>query len=208
MSANFTRLELLGGVETQNAKPIKFHYGLLPWAIKRPLVLLLDGFDARRPEAKCVFNDLLKAGGELVGPEAGRPVRPNACFRLLATCDATTEGPDGTFRANADHFDGWHLVLNMARLSPAQERNLIRLSAAPSVEGKIATVLKLLRKLKAKKKLTTALTYGSLRSWCERFVILNDVREAFEHSHLSKCPAEERPLVKRCFEATFAGNAH
>ncbi|MGP1918211.1 MAG: AAA family ATPase [Candidatus Hodgkinia cicadicola] len=203
MASCLTRLDLIGGVPpstTEGAKPNKFKYGLLPWAIRRPLVLLLEGFDARRPEAKDVFNGLLKAGGELIAPEIGKPIRPNACFRLFATCNSTTGGS-----ADASHLDGWQLALNMPRLAPSQERNLIYLPADRSVEGKIANVLKLLRTLKSKGKLATALTYRGLRSWCELCVILNNAREAFEYSHLDKCPASERPLARWCFEASFGG---
>ncbi len=94
----------------------------------------------------------------------------------------------------------------MPRLTASQERNLIRLPADPSAGGKIATVLKLLRKLKAKGKIATALTYRGLRSWCELSVILNSAQAAFKYSHLNKCLASERPLAKKCFEASFGAN--
>ncbi|MGP1918245.1 MAG: AAA family ATPase [Candidatus Hodgkinia cicadicola] len=209
MDSYLTRLELIGrdSIAIKDAKPsIKFKYGLLPWAIKRPLVLILDDFDACKPEAKFVFNRLLEAGGELIVPESSKLIRPNACFRLFATCNSTTGSYAGTFRDNAAHFDRWQLVLNMPRLAPSQERNLIHLPTDRSVEGKIATVLKLLRKLKSKGKLTTALTYRGLRSWCELCVILNSAQEAFKCSYLSKCLASERPLAKRCFEVSFGVN--
>ncbi|MGP1917140.1 MAG: AAA family ATPase [Candidatus Hodgkinia cicadicola] len=209
MDSYLTRLELIGrdSIAIKNAKPsIKFKYGLLPWAIKRPLVLILDDFDACKPEAKFVFNRLLETGGELIVPESSKLIRPNACFRLFATCNSTTGSYVGTFRDNAAHFDRWQLVLSMPRLALSQERNLICLPAEFTAEGKIAIVLKLLRKLKSKGKVSTALTYRGLRSWCELSIILNSAQEAFKHSHLSKCLDSERPLAKKCFEATFGLN--
>ncbi|MGP1911044.1 MAG: AAA family ATPase [Candidatus Hodgkinia cicadicola] len=209
MDSYLTRLELIGkdSITIKDAKPsIKFKYGLLPWAMKRPLALILDDFDACKPEAKFVFNRLLEAGGELIVPESSKLIKPNACFRLFATCNSTTGSYVGTFRDNAAHFDRWQLVLNMPRLTISQERNLIRLPAGSSVEGKVALVLKLLRNLKTKGKLMTALTYRGLRSWCELSIILNSAQEAFRYSYLSKCSDSEKPLAKHCFEATFGVN--
>ncbi|MGP1914401.1 MAG: AAA family ATPase [Candidatus Hodgkinia cicadicola] len=208
MDSYLTRLELIGrdSIAIRNGKPsIKFKYGLLPWAMKRPLVLILDDFDACKPEAKFVFNRLLEAGGELIVPESSKLIKPNACFRLFATCNSTTGSYAGTFRDNAAHFDRWQLVLNMPRLTTSQERNLIHIPAVSSA-GRIVLVLKLLRRLKAKGKLATALTYRGLRSWCELSVIFNSAQEAFKYSHLSKCLDSERSLAKRCFEAAFGVN--
>ncbi|MFP3038997.1 MAG: AAA family ATPase [Candidatus Hodgkinia cicadicola] len=210
LDSYLTRLELVGrdSITIKDAKPvIKFKYGLLPWAMKRPIVLVLDDFDACKPEAKFVFNRLLEAEGELIIPENSKLVKPNACFRLFATCNSTTGSYVGTFRDNAAHFDRWQLVLNMPKLTIAQERSLASSLVEPPVADKIVALMQLLRALKSKGKTSTALTYRGLRSWCELSIILNSVRDAFRCSHLNKCLSSEVSIVKQCFSTIFGIDA-
>ncbi len=108
MDSYLTRLELVGkeSIAIQQGRPvIKFKYGLLPWALKRPVVLVLDDYDACKPETKFIFNKLLEANGEITIPENGRVIKPNACFRILATSNTLSGGHVGTFRENPAQLD-------------------------------------------------------------------------------------------------------
>lgn len=209
MDSYLTRLELVGkdSITIKDGKPsIKFKYGLLPWAMRRPIALILDDFDACKPEAKFVFNRLLESNGELTIPENSKVIKPNACFRMFATCNSTTGGYVGTFRDNAAHLDRWQLVVKMPKLTSEQEDQLASAMPDRAIANKMATIMRLLRKLKAKGKAPTALTYRGLQSWCELSVIFNSVREAFRYAHLNKCLDSEVKAVGRCFNSVFGVN--
>ncbi len=95
MNNNLTRSDLIGcdSVTMCLGRPIvRFRYGLLPWAIKRPIALILDNYDACKPEIRSVIDKLLETKCEIYIPENNKLIRPNAGFRLFATSNTFPSG--------------------------------------------------------------------------------------------------------------------
>ncbi|PIM95331.1 Cobalamin biosynthesis protein CobS [Candidatus Hodgkinia cicadicola] len=213
MDSYLTRLELIGkeSITFQQGKPvIKFKYGLLPWALKRPIVLVLDDYDACKPETKFVFNKLLEANGEISIPENGRIIKPNASFRILATSNTLSGSQIGTFRENSAHLDRWNIVVNAPKLSFNQELKLVNQITGKTLHGNIPTKIvelaRLLRRLQSKGKLSLSFSIRSLLSWAELTIILNSIGEAFKYAYLNKCKKSDRSLIHEKYTEVFGSS--
>ncbi|MFP3039758.1 MAG: AAA family ATPase [Candidatus Hodgkinia cicadicola] len=211
MDSFATRLELIGrdAIAIRRDIPVvKFKYGLLPWALRRPVVLVLDDYDACKPETGFVFNKVLEARGELVIPENNKLLKPNASFRMLATCNTLTGAYVGTFKANEAQLDRWGLVFKATCMSFDDELRLVKcllgnLNQCNWGAVKIVKLAQALRALRRRKKTQTLLTTRGIISWIELSQIFNSIEKGFRYAHLNKCIRFERKAVKRCFQRTF-----
>ncbi|PIM95971.1 Cobalamin biosynthesis protein CobS [Candidatus Hodgkinia cicadicola] len=213
MDSYFTRLELIGkeSIIIQQGKPVvKFKYGLLPWAFKRPIVLVLDDYDACKPETKFIFNKLLEANGEIIIPENGRIIKPNACFRILATSNTLSGNKVGTFRENEAHLDRWNLVIKAPKLSFNQELRLVHQITnrviKESLARKIVELARVLRRLQSKGKLSLSFSIRNLLTWSELSIILNSIGEAFKYAYLNKCEGSDRLLAYKKYAEVFGSS--
>ncbi len=109
MDSWLTRLELVGRdiITTKNGQyVIKFKYGIVPWATKTGISLVLDDYDACKPETKFVLNKLLESNGEISVPENNKIITPHASFRVFATCNnIRANGLIGTYKSNLAQLD-------------------------------------------------------------------------------------------------------
>ena len=61
-----------------------FKEGLLPWAIKNPVALVFDEYDAGRPDVMFVIQRVLEAEGKLtLLDQKNTIITPNRYFRIL-----------------------------------------------------------------------------------------------------------------------------
>ncbi|MGP1918302.1 MAG: hypothetical protein ACTS4U_01245 [Candidatus Hodgkinia cicadicola] len=151
LDEHLTKLELIGLPSDDVNLSLSFKYSLLPWAMKRPLALIVNTSGALKPESMEMLAKLLKVGCKLSPPHGGANINPNACFRLFATCTSTS----ATFQTDITHYDDWQLVANL-----------------PTRKSTIATLRNLPCKLKTKP--TSALTCQMSHSWdMLRFMFTN-----------------------------------
>ncbi|MGP1916424.1 MAG: AAA family ATPase [Candidatus Hodgkinia cicadicola] len=167
LDEHLTKLDFITSAPADACLSLSFKYGLLPWAMKRPLALILNASGALKPEAMIMLNKLLKTKCTLSPPLSGATINPNASFRLFATCTSTSD----TFQTAITHCDGWQLVANL----PTRKSTIAPLPA--SVVLKLKAVYNLLRKLKTKP--TFALTCQMSHSWDELRFMFNNAHDAF-----------------------------
>ncbi|XXM93402.1 MoxR family ATPase [Candidatus Hodgkinia cicadicola] len=212
MDSWLTRLELIGKdvITIRNGSYfIKFKYGIIPWASKRGIALVLDDYDACKPETKFVFNKLLEANGELSVPENNKVVTPHASFRVFATCNGVrTSEHAGTFKANMAQLDRWNIIALTSYLAQEDELNLINkcagnLLAGADVAIKMSKLASILRLLWTKGVLCTPLSIRGLLSWAELSFVFNSVSAAFRYAHLNRCSGTELKAVAKCFNQVF-----
>ncbi|ATY93541.1 Cobalamin biosynthesis protein CobS [Candidatus Hodgkinia cicadicola] len=212
MDSWITRLELIGKdiITTKNGLyVIKFKYGIIPWAIRKGVSLILDDYDACKPETKFILNKLLEANGEISIPENNKIVLPRASFRIFATCNNIKINDHiGTYRSNPAQLDRWNVVALMNYADESAELRLIskklsKLLTDVSVLKKISKVASLVRRVCVWKNLQTPLSTRSVISWVELSVILNSVNEAFRYAYLNKCAKEDYKVVTECYNSVF-----
>ncbi|MFN7038664.1 MAG: AAA family ATPase [Alphaproteobacteria bacterium] len=63
----------------------EFSEGILPWAMRQGIALILDEYDACRPEVAFVLNSILEPDGTLALLEKNQTIYPHKNFRIFAT---------------------------------------------------------------------------------------------------------------------------
>ncbi|XXN13722.1 MAG: AAA family ATPase [Candidatus Hodgkinia cicadicola] len=212
MDSWITRLELIGR-DTITARSglyaIKFKYGLVPWAVRKGICLVLDDYDACKPETKFVLNKLLETSGEISIPENNKVITPHALFRVFATCnDVRTGNNAGTYKSNLAQLDRWNMVALMSYPNQLAEVEIIAKTASGLLTnvGAINKACKLantLRRLCYQKTLLTPFSTRSVISWMELSFVLNSVSEAFRCAYLNKCVGNEQNTIAKCYNQVF-----
>ena len=90
LDGQISRLDLIGRdvVTLEDGKQItEFREGILPWAVRRPVALLLDEYDAGRPDIMFVIQRLLERDGRLTLLDQSTVIAPHPAFRLFATAN-------------------------------------------------------------------------------------------------------------------------
>ncbi|AUG33993.1 Cobalamin biosynthesis protein CobS [Candidatus Hodgkinia cicadicola] len=212
MDSWLTRLELVGRdiITIRNGLyAIKFKYGIVPWATKKGVSLILDDYDACKAETKFVLNKLLESNGEISVPENNKIVTPHSSFRVFATCNnIRTSDCVGTYKSNLAQLDRWNLVVLMSYPNQLVEFKLIAkkvsgLLSNTKAINKIAKLANVLRRLHAQRNVHTLLSTRSVISWVELSLALNSISEAFKYAYLNKCASKERRTITKCFNRVF-----
>jgi cobaltochelatase CobS len=217
------RLDLIGrdAVVLQDGQQVtRFQEGILPWAIRRPVALIFDEYDAGRPDVMFVIQRILERDGKLTLMDQSQVLTPHPSFRLFATANTVGLGNlnglyFGAQRLNHAQMDRWNIVAKLDYLS-AEEEIAIVLARVPSladeagrdlVAGMVA-VADLTRKGFHAGDLSTLMSPRTVISWAENVEIFRDTATAFRLSFMNKCDEAERPVVaeyyQRCFDRELA----
>ncbi len=194
----------------------EFQEGILPWALQRPVALVLDEYDAGRPDVMFVIQRVLEREGKFTLMDQNRVLRPHPSFRLFATANTVGLGNlnglyHGAQRLNHAQIDRWNIVASLNYL-PARRRGRDRAGArarrSPTTTGRgvvrsMVAVAELTRKGFAAGDLSTLMSPRTVITWAENLGIFGDFGQAFRLSFLNKCDEAERPVVAEYFQRCF-----
>ncbi len=218
LDGHISRLDLVGkdSIVLRDGKQItEFKEGIVPWALKRPVALIFDEFDAGRPDVMFVIQRILERDGKFTLLDQNEVIHPHASFRLFATANTVGLGNlnglyHGTQMINQAQMDRWNIVSTLNYLPADDELKIIQ-GRVPSfqtdkgrqqVEAMIA-VADLTRKGFAAGDLSTLMSPRTLISWAENTEIFHSVSVAFRLSFLNKCDEAERPIIAEYFQRCF-----
>lgn len=220
LDGQLSRMDLIGrdSVTLRDGKQVtEFAEGILPWAIQRPVALVLDEYDAGRPDVMFVIQRLLEQDGKLTLLDQNRVITPHPGFRLFATANTVGLGNlnglyHGVQRLNHAQIDRWNIVASLDHL-PAQVEADIVASKVPEVDRDIVAsmvaVADLTRSGFRVGDLSTLMSPRTVITWAENLAIFGDVGMAFRFSFVNKCDDAERPIVaeyfQRCFDRELDG---
>ena len=218
LDGHLTRLDLVGrdAVVLEDGHQVtRFQEGILPWALQRPVALVLDEYDAGRPDVMFVLQRVLEHHGRLTLMDQSRVLRPHPSFRFLATANTVGLGNlnglyHGAQRLNHAQLDRWNIVASLDYL-PAEEEARIVLARVPSLdhtEGRdlvrsMVAVAALTRKGFHAGDLSTLMSPRTVITWAENIEIFADAARAFRLTFLHKCDEAERPVVAEYFQRCF-----
>ncbi|MGY1433697.1 AAA family ATPase [Streptomyces reniochalinae] len=215
LDGHLSRLDLVGKdtVTLRDGKQVTaFQEGVVPWALQRPVALVLDEYDAGRPEVMFVIQRLLERDGKFTLLDQNRVLEPHPSFRLFATANTVGLGdPYGLYRGaqrlNHAQMDRWNIVATLDHLSPHEEAAIVRARVpglgAPALVEAMVAVAGLTRSGFRAGDLSTLMSPRTVISWAENTELFDDVALAFRLSFLNKCDEEERPLVAELFQRCF-----
>ena len=220
LDGQISRFDFIGkdAVVIRDGKQVtEFAEGILPWSLQRPVALILDEYDAGRPDVMFVIQRVLERDGRLTLLDQSRVITPHPAFRLFATANTVGLGNlsgiyHGTQRLNHAQIDRWDIVAALNYLPEADERAIV-LAKVPSLDNEpgrrtIAGMVQfatLTREGFRLGDLSTLMSPRTVISWAENVDIFRDVAQALRLTFLNKCDEEEWPVVaeyfQRCFDA-------
>ncbi|SIQ70472.1 AAA family ATPase [Aquipseudomonas alcaligenes] len=215
LDGHVSRADLIGRdmlVVRDGKQVTEFVPGLLVWALQRPMALVLDEYDAGRPEVMFVIQRLLEADGRLTLLDQNQVITPHPAFRLFATGNTAGSGDSaglyaGTQVLNQAQLDRWNVMLELGYPGKEQEARIIHARLPTLTQEQVRGMLEmawLCRQAHEQGELSSLLSLRTLLAWGENLVLLEDMAQAFSLSFLNRCDVAERPLVAELYQRCFA----
>ncbi|MBL6839662.1 cobaltochelatase subunit CobS [Paracoccaceae bacterium] len=218
LDSHISRIDLIGkdAIKLKDGKQVtEFHEGILPWALRNPVAIVFDEYDAGRADVMFVIQRVLEHDGKLTLLDQNEIITPHTNFRLFATSNTvglgdTTGLYHGTQQINQAQMDRWSLVATLNYLSVEVESAIV-LSKSPSYDTdkgqrivkQMVTVADLTRTAFMNGDLSTVMSPRTVINWAANAEIFNDVGYAFRLTFLNKCDELERQIVAEFFQRCF-----
>ena len=213
-----SRIDLIGkdAIAIRDGKQItEFREGILPWALQRPVVLVLDEYDAGRPDVMFVLQRVLEDEGKLALLDQNRILEPHPAFRLFATANTVGLGDAsglyyGTHAINQGQMDRWQIVTTLNYLAPDTEVGIV-LARSPwnksegehEIVRRMVALAGLTRAAFAAGELSTVMSPRTVINWAQNANIFGRVDFAFRLTFLNRCDEAERVLVGELYQRCF-----
>ncbi|ATG72739.1 cobalamin biosynthesis protein CobS [Zobellella denitrificans] len=223
LDGHISRLDLVGKdtIVLEDGKQItRFQEGMVPWALRRPVALIFDEFDAGRPDVMFVIQRILEQDGKFTLLDQNQVISPHPYFRLFATANTVGLGNanglyHGTQQVNQAQMDRWNIVASLDYLPREDEIRIVQGKVPRYADDRgrqlissMVAVAELTRAGFAAGDLSTLMSPRTLIAWAENTEIFGDPALAFRLSFLNKCDEAERGLVaeyyQRCFDQELA----
>jgi cobaltochelatase CobS len=226
MDSHISRTDLIGrdAIVLKDGKQVTaFAEGIIPWALRRPVALVFDEYDAGRPDVMFVIQRILEARGKLTLLDQNTVITPHDYFRIFATSNTIGLGDatglyHGTQPINQGQMDRWNIVSTLNYLDSTVEETIItsKLPKMADAKGKklVATMVSMANLTRAgfmNGDISTVMSPRTVLTWAENFAIFHDVDMAFRLSFLNKCDETERATIaeyyQRCFDVDLLKHA-
>ena len=226
LDSHISRIDLIGkdAIKLREGKQVtEFHEGILPWALRNPVAIVFDEYDAGRADVMFVIQRVLEHDGKLTLMDQNEIITPHPQFRLFATANTvglgdTTGLYHGTQQINQAQMDRWSLVATLNFLSIDAESAIV-LAKNPHYNNEagrktikqMVTVADLTRTAFMNGDLSTVMSPRTVISWAQNAEIFRNIGYAFRLSFINKCDELERQTVaefyQRCFDEELPESA-
>ena len=226
LDSHISRIDLIGkdAIKLREGKQVtEFHEGILPWALRNPVAIVFDEYDAGRADVMFVIQRVLEHDGKLTLMDQNEIITPHPQFRLFATANTvglgdTTGLYHGTQQINQAQMDRWSLVATLNYLSIDAESAIV-LAKNPHYNNEagrktikqMVTVADLTRTAFMNCDLSTVMSPRTVISWAQNAEIFRNIGYAFRLSFINKCDELERQTVaefyQRCFDEELPESA-
>lgn len=219
LDGHLTRTDLVGrdAIVLQDGQQITtFKEGILPFALQKPFILVLDEYDAGRPEVMFVIQRLLENEGKLTLAEKNKVIHPHPHFRIFATSNTVGTGDitglyHGTQHINQGQMDRWSLTVSLDYMPPEKEADII-LAKAQHLNNKeghetIKNMVNLAGMIRAAFHADEIMNIISLRAlinWAENIALYDDIAVAFRMSYLNRIDPSDRIKIAEFYQRCFA----
>ena len=218
LDSHISRIDLIGkdAIVLKDGKQVtEFKEGLLPWALRNPVALVFDEYDAGRADVMFVIQRVLEVDGKLTLLDTNKVIHPNPNFRLFATANTvglgdTTGLYHGTQQINQGQMDRWSIVATLNYLPHDDEVGIIvakqKSYNTPAGKEQVSLMVRmadLTRKGFMAGDLSTVMSPRTVLTWSENARIFNDITLAFRLSFLNKCDEVERPVIAEYYQRVF-----
>jgi cobaltochelatase CobS len=217
--SQITRMDLVGKdvIKLKNDKQItEFKEGIIPFALKNGIALVLDEYDAIKTDVSFVIQRLLEEEGKFSLLEENEIITPHKNFRIFATSNTLGAGDDlgiyhGTNLINQAQMDRWNIVASLNYLEPEKELAILLkknhfLNSKPHQETAkmMVKMANLTRDAFKNSDISTLISLRTLISWGRNIEIFKSVKEAFKFAFVNKVIEEEKAIIKEFYQRVFA----
>lgn len=218
LDGHIGRLDLVGRdhIKLKDGKQVtEFQEGILPWSIERPMAMILDEYDAGRPDVMFLIQRLLEKDGKFTLLDQNRVITPHPHFRLFATANTVGLGNlnglyEGVNTLNHAQIDRWNIVTTLNYLKEADELEIVlsRLPQLRTPEGlqmaqQMVAYAKLTRKGFEVGDVSVLMSPRTVIAWAENYDLFKDLETAFRLSYLNKTDPAERPIYAEYYQRCF-----
>lgn len=216
--SQITRLDLVGKdvIKLKDGKQItEFKEGIIPYALRNGVALVLDEYDAIKTDVAFVIQRLLEEEGKFALLEENEIITPHKNFRLFATSNTLGAGDDlgiyhGTNLINQAQMDRWNIVASLNYLSEEHELAIL-LKKLPFLNSKLhQNTAKMMVKLANLTRdafkngdISTLISLRSLISWGRNIEIFGSVKTAFTLSFANKVIDDEKIVIREFYQRVF-----
>ncbi|MEM0977676.1 MAG: cobaltochelatase subunit CobS [Pseudomonadota bacterium] len=214
LDSHISRIDLIGkdAIKLKDGKQVtEFQEGILPWALRNPVAIVFDEYDAGRADVMFVIQRVLEVDGKLTLLDQNEVIHPHPSFRLFATANTvglgdTTGLYHGTQQINQGQMDRWSLVATLNYLPHDAETNIVA-AKVPGLDrktiGQMVTVADLTRSAFMNGDISTVMSPRTVIAWAQNTGIFDDIGFAFRLTFLNKCDELERETVAEFFQKCF-----
>ena len=226
LDSHISRIDLIGkdAIKLRDGKQVtEFHEGILPWALRNPVAIVFDEYDAGRADVMFVIQRVLEHDGKLTLLDQNEIITPHPSFRLFATSNTvglgdTTGLYHGVQQINQAQMDRWSLVATLNYLNHDAEVAIV-LAKAPHFNtekgrkqvSQMVAVADLTRTAFMNGDLSTVMSPRTVINWAWNTEIFRNIGYAFRLTFLNKCDELERQTVaefyQRCFDEELPESA-
>ena len=214
LDSHISRIDLIGkdAIKLVDGKQVtEFQEGILPWALRNPVAIVFDEYDAGRADVMFVIQRVLEVDGKLTLLDQNKVISPHPSFRLFATANTvglgdTTGLYHGTQQINQGQMDRWSIVSTLNYLPHEDETAIVTAKnpgTDPDVISKMVTVAELTRNAFMNGDISTVMSPRTVIAWAQNTNILKDVGFAFRLTFLNKCDELERETVAEFYQRLF-----
>ena len=226
LDSHISRIDLIGkdAIKLKDGVQVtEFHEGILPWALRNPVAIVFDEYDAGRADVMFVIQRVLEHDGKLTLMDQNQIITPHPSFRLFATANTvglgdTTGLYHGTQQINQAQMDRWSMVATLNYLPHDAEVEIVLAknpdwadAAGRRSVAQMVTVASLTRTAFMNGDLSTVMSPRTVIAWAQNARIFDDVGYAFRLTFLNKCDELERETVaefyQRCFDEELPESA-
>ena len=133
LDSHISRIDLIGkdAIKIHDGLQVtEFQEGILPWALRNPVAICFDEYDAGRPDVMFVIQRVLEVDGKLTLLDQNKVIRPHRFFRLFSTANTvglgdTTGLYHGTQQINQGQMDRWNIVVTLNYLPHDSEAEIV-----------------------------------------------------------------------------------
>jgi cobaltochelatase CobS len=215
--SQITRLDLVGKdiIKLKNGLQItEFKEGIIPFALRNGIALVLDEYDAIKTDVSFVIQRLLEEEGKFSLLEENEIISPHPNFRLFATSNTLGAGDDlgiyhGTNLINQAQMDRWNIVASLNYLDQQQELVILlkKLPKNLQHDQKLAkmmiTLANLSREAFKNGDISNLISLRTLISWGKNIEIFQSTKNAFIFSFFNKIIDEEKPILNEFYQRIF-----
>jgi len=218
LDGHLSRMDLVGrdAVVLHAGKQVTaFQEGIVPWALRRPMALVFDEYDAGRPEVMFVIQRLLERDGAFTLVDRNTVIRPHPSFRLFATTNTVGQGNlnglyHGAQRLNHAQLDRWNIVAALDGLPTDEEVAIVQArvpelanDAGTALVASMVAVANLTRNGFDAGDVSTLMSPRTVISWAENLAVFHDLELAFRLAYLNRCDEAEQAVVAEYFQRCF-----